>query len=145
MIGLFLTAILFYAQTDGVTKRGDHAMGFSHDKTTHHFRLAPDGGAIEVTSNDAADTSSRDEIRNHLTHIATMFAAGDFDLPMFIHDKVPPGVPVMKRLRAQIDYKFEAIDNGARVKIVTANPEGLKAVHAFLRFQIKDHHTGDPL
>jgi hypothetical protein len=145
MIGLFLTAILFYAQTDGVTKRGDHAMGFSHEKTTHHFRLSPDGGAIEVTSNDASDTASREEIRNHLTHIATMFAAGNFDLPMFIHDKVPPGVPVMKRLKAQIDYKFEAIDNGARVNIVTANPQGVKAVHAFLRFQIKDHHTGDPL
>lgn len=27
--------------------------GFPHDQTTHHFRLLPDGGAIEVTVNDA--------------------------------------------------------------------------------------------
>jgi hypothetical protein len=32
-----------------VEKHGDEAMGFPHDKTTHHFRLYSDGGAIEVT------------------------------------------------------------------------------------------------
>jgi len=32
-----------------VEKHGDQAMGFSHDKTTHHFRLYSDGGAIEVS------------------------------------------------------------------------------------------------
>src|SRR5512137_269646 len=40
--------------------RGDRAMGFSHDKTTHHFVLLPDGGAIELTANDGRDTLSRD-------------------------------------------------------------------------------------
>jgi hypothetical protein len=35
-----------------VEKHGDEAMGFPHDKTTHHFRLYSDGGAIEVTVND---------------------------------------------------------------------------------------------
>ena len=33
-------------------KRGDQAMGFSREKTTHHFRLFKDGGAIEVVAND---------------------------------------------------------------------------------------------
>jgi hypothetical protein len=32
-----------------VEKHGDEAMGFSHEKTTHHFHLLPDGGTIEVT------------------------------------------------------------------------------------------------
>src|SRR5690348_16532220 len=32
----------------GVVKRGDEVMGFSHEKTAHHFRLYPDGGAIEA-------------------------------------------------------------------------------------------------
>ena len=31
-------------------KRGDHVMGFSDEKTTHHLRLYRDGGAIEVTA-----------------------------------------------------------------------------------------------
>jgi hypothetical protein len=30
-----------------VEKHGDEAMGFPHDKTTHHFHLLTDGGAIE--------------------------------------------------------------------------------------------------
>ena len=29
--------------------------------------------------------------------------------------------------------------------IFTGNPEALAAVHEFLRFQIKDHRTNDPL
>ncbi len=37
----------------------------------------------------------------------------------------------------------EPTARGARVVIRTANPEALEAVHAFLRFQISDHRTGD--
>jgi hypothetical protein len=32
---------------------------------------------------------------------------------------------------------------GGRVDIVTANKDALAAVHAFMKFQIKDHETGD--
>ena len=53
-------------------------MGFDHDKTTHHVGLLPDGGFIQVEANDAQDIASRDQIRMHLSHIATMFADGNF-------------------------------------------------------------------
>jgi len=124
-------------------KRGDQAMGFSHEKTTHHFRLFEDGGAIEVSANDPKDTASRDEIRQHLSHITQMFAAGNFDVPMLIHGATPPGVPTMKNLREQIRYEFQETDSGARVRINTSNRQALNAVHAFLRFQIAEHETGD--
>ncbi|HVN21726.1 MAG TPA: hypothetical protein VMU05_23270 [Dongiaceae bacterium] len=126
-----------------VNSRGDHSMGFSHEKTTHHFRLFTDGGAIEVEANDPKDTESRDQIRVHLKHIAQMFSAGNFEIPMFIHDQVPPGVPVMKRLADRIKYDFQETPRGGRVRITTQMPEAVTAVHDFLRFQIKDHHTGD--
>lgn len=128
----------------GMTSRGDQAMGFSHEKTTHHFRLFKDGGAIEVEANDPKDTDNRDMIRMHLTHIAKMFAAGNFDAPMFIHATNPPGVPAMIELRDQIHYHFEKMDSGARVTIQTANAKALAAIHDFLRFQISEHQTGDP-
>jgi hypothetical protein len=131
--------------THGVNARGDRAMGFSHMKTTHHFRLLPDGGAIEVTVNDLADSVSRNAIRAHMTHIARMFAAGDFSAPMLIHDRVPPGVPDLQRLRGKIRYAYEPSANGGRVIISTRNAGGLVAIHEFLRFQITDHKTGDPL
>ena len=127
----------------GVTHRGDQEMGFSHEKTTHHFRLCKDGGVIEVSVNDPKDSDSRDMIRMHLTHIAEMFAAGDFDAPMFIHATNPTGVPTMTELKDQIEYKFEETDSGGRVRIRTANPKALEAVHQFLRFQITEHETGD--
>jgi hypothetical protein len=127
----------------GVDARGDHAMGFSHQKTTHHFRLLPNGGTIEVIADEPTDTATRDEIRMHLSHIAKMFTDGDFQVPMFIHDTVPPGIPVMKSKHSEITYAFDARPNGGRVRIASADPDAVKAIHEFLAFQIDDHRTGD--
>jgi hypothetical protein len=119
-------------------------MGFSHEKTTHHFRLSPDGGSIEVTANAASDSQSRGQILMHLAHVAKAFAAGDFEIPMFVHDSIPPGVSTMKRRRASIAYQYEEGDKGAAVRISTTDPDALDAIHDFLRFQIAEHETGDP-
>src|SRR5262249_1225728 len=128
---------------NGVNRRGDEAMGFSHAKTTHHFLLKTDGGAIQVEANDAGDIASRDQIRQHMKHIAKKFAAGDFSAPMLVHAQTPPGAPAMQRLKVEIKYEFEELERGGRLRISTNNPEALKAIHEFLRFQIKDHQTGD--
>ena len=119
-------------------------MGFSQTTTTHHFLLKSEGGAIQVEANSTDDTGNRDSIRMHLTHIADAFANGDFDIPMFVHNTVPPGVPEMKRLREKIRYSFEETPNGGRVVIATTDKESLAAIHRFLRFQIEEHKTGDP-
>jgi len=77
-------------------------------------------------------------------HIAQAFTAGNFEMPMFIHGQTPPGVPTMKRLRDRIAYRSEDTELGARVVILTRDPDAIAAVHAFLKFQIADHRTGDP-
>jgi len=128
----------------GVNQRGDQVMGFSHEKTTHHFRLYADGGAIEVSANDPKDAETRDQIQMHLSHIAQMFADGNFRAPMLIHDRVPPGVPTLERLKKEIAWRFEKTAQGGRVRIVTENAEARNALYEFLRFQISDHQTGDP-
>ena len=127
-----------------MNQRGEMGMGFSQAATMHHFFLNPDGGVIQVGANDPKDTSDRDKIRMHLTHIAQAFASGDFDIPMFVHDTTPPGVPEMKRLRDRIKYTYGETQNGGRVVISTADPDALAAIHDFLRFQIQEHKTGDP-
>jgi hypothetical protein len=129
---------------DEVMKNGEKAMGFSQTKTTHHFLLMADGGAIRVDANDAADTANRDKIRSHLKEIAGQFSKGDFKTPFAVHSKMPPGVAVMDELKAEIEYKFEERENGAEVRISTKNARALAAIHDFLRFQIEDHQTGDP-
>jgi hypothetical protein len=143
---LLLAGATMLAQEDHhktVDARGDHVMGFSHEKTTHHFRIYADGGAIEVTTNDPKDAGSRDQIRMHLSHIAGMFADGNFKAPMLIHDQVPPGVPTLERLKTEVIYRYEDTEAGGRVRIATKNKEALSAVHEFLKFQIADHRTGD--
>jgi hypothetical protein len=127
----------------GVAARGDQAMGFSHEKSAHHFWLLPNGGAIEVVANEPNDSATRDDIRAHLSHIAQMFTEGDFQLPMIIHDKVPPGVPVMESKQGAISYTFEATPTGGQVRIATTDKDALEAIHQFLAFQIDDHRTGD--
>jgi hypothetical protein len=129
---------------DSVNARGDKGMGFDHLKTTHHFRLFADGGAIEVSANEANDSVSQDQIRGHLGQIARMFSEGNFSIPMFVHDQVPPGVETMKQQKAAISYRYERTESGGQLRISTSNAEALRAIHEFLRFQIQEHQTGDP-
>jgi hypothetical protein len=132
-------------QMDEMNKRGDKHMGFDHLKTTHHFLLANDGGAIQVEANDAKDTESRDQIRGHLRHITMMFSEGNFEVPMLIHEKTPPGSEAMQKLKGEITYEYKETDRGAMIQISTVNNEARQAIHKFLKFQIKEHMTGDPL
>ena len=132
-------------QMDEMNKRGDQHMGFDHLKTRHHFLLANDGGLIQIDAVDAKDTASRDQIRGHLRHITMMFSDGNFEVPMLIHEKTPPGSEVMQKLKAEIIYQFKETDRGGAIQISSSNAEAIQAIHDFLRFQIKEHMTGDPL
>ncbi len=125
-------------------ERGEKGMGFSQTATTHHFYLNESGGIIQVEANESTDLTNRDDIRMHLRHIAHAFQTGDFDIPIFVHDAVPPGVPEMKRLQKHIRYVFEETPNGGRVVIASPNAKALAAIHRFLQFQIEEHRTGDP-
>jgi hypothetical protein len=51
----------------------------------------------------------------------------------------------LKHLKDQITYRAEKTAKGAQVRIATGSPQALIAIHEFLRFQIKDHRTGDSL
>jgi hypothetical protein len=124
---------------------GDQAMGFPHDKTTHHFRMDAAGGAIEITVKDSGDKANTTAIRSHLSHIAMLFSDGDFSMPMLIHDSIPPGVTTMKLMKSDIHYNYEEMPTGGRVRIKSDNPVAVAAIHDFLRFQIIEHQTGDGL
>lgn len=129
---------------ESMMNRGEKGMGFSQTATTHHFLLKPDGGVIAVSANDQKDAATRDQIRMHLAHIAKAFAEGDFDIPLFVHDQTPPGVPVMKRLAKEIHFNSHDTERGGEVTITSTSPEAIQAIHDFLVFQIREHKTGDP-
>ncbi|MGA7413700.1 MAG: hypothetical protein WBW33_24710 [Bryobacteraceae bacterium] len=142
---LVLAAALTFAQDHQtmVNEHGNHVMGFSHQKTAHHFELNYDGGVIDVRSNDVRDTDSRDQIRSHFRHIAQMFAEGNFNAPMLVHGVAVPGTATMTRLKDQLHWNLQETPRGARITVIADNKEALEAIHEFLRFQIEDHKTGD--
>src|SRR5712691_10440308 len=119
-------------QTSEMNVRGNMAMGFDQAKAVHHFRLTNYGGVIEVQvkergshagsprgMSDPRDTESRDQIREHLQHITKMFSEGNFNVPLFIHAQVPPGVDVMQRLKDRINCEFAKTRRGALLRIST--------------------------
>lgn len=122
---------------------GEHVMGFSQEKTTHHFELNQNGGVIEVRTNDINDTQTRDQIRSHFRHIAAMFAAGNFSAPILVHGRDVPGATVMSQLQGQLHWQLQETPRGAKIVVTADTKAALDAVHNFLRFQIADHKTGD--
>jgi len=109
--------------------RGKHVMGFDQQKTAHHFRLYEDGGAIEVSVKDTADAENLKAIRAHLPHIATMFADGEFDAPMLVHDtKNVPGAADLARLKARLRYNYVETPAGGRV---TMQADGVLDLNGF--------------
>jgi hypothetical protein len=128
-----------------MNERGDTVMGFSQDKTTHHFLITADGGQIVVEAKEPKDQESVKQIQKHLEVVAQEFTDGDFDMPHAVHLQTPPGADVMIALKTKIDYKYEESPVGAKVVISTKDPKALTAIHDFLKFQIEEHQTGDPL
>jgi len=131
------------ADEAALKKRGAAAMGFDQAATTHHFRLTADGGAIEVTANDQSDDVGIAQIRAHLQEIAGDFARGSFDKPFATHGETPPGVPTLHTRASRIGYAYGDRPGGGRVVIATRDRRARNAVHEFLRYQIREHATGD--
>lgn len=126
-------------------QRGEATMGFDQNTSTHHFTLTPDGGSIEVAANDPSNATSVAQIRTHLAAIATEFAKGNFEAPFATHGETPPGLSTLQERRNSIRYRYEDSPRGGRVVIATPDGKARSAIHAFLRYQIREHATGDPL
>lgn len=123
--------------------RGAQAMGFDQERAVHQFLLYADGGSIDVSVRETTDHATLHAIRQHLQEITTLFKAGDFDKTALTHAQQVPGTGEMTRLKDRITYRYEETPAGGRVRILTQDAEAARAIHAFLRFQIADHRTGD--
>jgi hypothetical protein len=124
-------------------RRGAEAMGFDQDAVLHHFLLKPSGGSIVVLARYAGDLKNVAAIRAHLRHIAIDFSRGNFQAPFATHGETPPDVSTLQRLKSAMSYSYAETTTGGRVDISTTNAEAIGAVHDFLRYQIREHHTGD--
>jgi hypothetical protein len=73
--------------------------------------------------------------------IAAAFAAGDFTKPFEVHAEQVPGTSVMIARRSTITYQASDRPRGAEVRILTADPTAVSAVHEFLAYQRDAHHA----
>jgi hypothetical protein len=121
------------------TRHGE-AVGDDPMALAHQFVSTEDGGDI-ILERSVHDDLGINQIRAHLLLISRSFARGDFTTPGFVHDKPVPGTDVMSERSSQISYTVEDTEHGGIVHIRTNDPEALKAVHAFIEFQIAEHHT----
>ena len=145
LLVLTLTQAIGATGQQASSDRGAHVMGFDQDATVHHFRLHADGGSIDIAAKSRNDAANRDAIRSHLPHIAAMFGDGNFEAPMLIHQTNVPGTDKMAALKNRIRFVYVETPVGGRLDIFTSDKAALAAVHDFMRFQITDHKTGDPL
>ena len=122
--------------------RGREAMGVDQYTSAHRFEALPDGGRIEL-QRQTEDSAGVVQIRKHLKEITVAFQAGDFRTPALVHDMKVPGTDVMAAKKGAIRYEFRELPRGGEVRIVTSDPEAVRAVHDFLAFQRTDHRTGE--
>lgn len=120
--------------------RGRTAMGVDQYTSAHRFEALPDGGRIEL-QREVPDSAGVAQIRRHLQDIVTAFRAGDFATPAMVHDRPVPGTAIMSAKRDLIQYSFRELPRGGEVRIVTADPSAVEAIHQFLAFQNSDHRT----
>ena len=125
-------------------QRGEQAMGVNQYTSTHTFDDLEDGGRIELQRDDR-DVRDIETIRSHLKTVAAAFAQGRFDVPGFVHAQEVPGTRVMAEKKAAIRYRFSELPKGGEIRITTSDAEALRAIHAFLAFQRKDHRAAGHL
>ncbi|MDF1505905.1 hypothetical protein [Roseisolibacter sp. H3M3-2] len=123
-----------------VQARGKQAMGVDQYTSAHRFDDLADGGRITLVR-DAADTAGARVIRAHLRDVAAAFARGDFATPGFVHGRDVPGTAVLAARRAALAYAVSDLPGGGALRITTADPAAVKAVHEFLAFQRRDHRA----
>lgn len=124
-------------------ERGRMVMGVDQYTSAHVFEDLPDGGRVVLDRDSTAtgDTIGVATIRQHMRDIAAAFQAGDFSKPFQVHAQVVPGTAVMQARRAGITYEVVERPRGGEVRIRSADPTAVAAIHEFLAFQRAGHHA----
>lgn len=124
-----------------VQTRGRGVMGVDQYTSAHVFEDLPDGGRIVLDRDATSDTAGVATIRAHMREIAAQFARGDFTNPSLVHARDVPGTAVMAARATTLSYTAADRPRGAEVRIRSADPVAVKAVHEFLAFQRADHRA----
>jgi hypothetical protein len=70
---------------------------------------------------------------------------GVLGAPFATHGEEPPGVTTPRELKGLVRYEFAKTPRGGQVVVTSTNVRAPSANHDFLRYQIREHATGDPI
>lgn len=128
-----------------VVERGRSVMPFDINRTMHHFKKLPSGGAQQVVSSDG-DAQQVALIHQHLKSEAGRFQQGDFSDPGNIHGRDMPGLRAMVAGASHIDVRYSEIPQGGQVSYATADPRLVAAIHTWFDAQVREHgHHAMPM
>ncbi len=133
------------ASTDDLNTRFSKALGTDANKIVQHYYLVKNGGVIEFTAKDPNDTAAISALQKYMDVQKDLLEKGKNDDDADVHGRVPDGVPGLKRLRNEITFFAVKTDNGAVLRMFSVNDQARQAIQEFMKFQIREHKTGDPL
>jgi hypothetical protein len=121
-----------------VAEAGRSVMPFDLDATTHVFEKLADGGLQTVVA-DVEDTEQIDLIREHLAEEAERFSRGDFHDPAMIHGDDMAGLHTLVMGHERLRITYREVERGGEIRYETADPELVRAIHAWFDAQLSDH------
>lgn len=125
--------------------RFSKALGTDVDKVVQHYYLVKNGGVIEFTAKDPADNATIATVQKYLEAQKDLFEKGKAEADAEIYGKIPDGLPALKKLRNEITFFAVNTDSGAALRMFSVNEQARQAIQDFMKFQINEHKTGDPL
>ena len=125
--------------------RVSKVLGTDVDKIVQHYYLVKNGGVIEFTAKDPADNATISTVQKYLETQKDLFEKGKADADTGVYGKVPDGLPALKKLRNDITFFAVNTDSGAALRMFSVNDQARQAIQDFMKFQINEHKTGDPL
>jgi len=125
---------------DAMDHRHGDVVGADPSALAHRFVAVPGGGDV-ILARKADDSMAVDQIRAHLATIASSFRRGNFAIPGFVHGKSVSGTDVMSRKSDAISYGVDTLPGGGALRMRTDDADALRAIHAFIEFQTREHRT----
>lgn len=128
-----------------LNSRFSKVLGTDVDKIVQHYYLVKNGGVIEFTAKDPADNATISTVQKYLEAQKGLFEKGKTEADSDLYGKVPDGLLALKKLRNDITFFAVNTDNGAALRMFSVNEQARQAIQDFMKFQINEHKTGDPL
>ena len=150
VIFVLIVASLAWSQTpltgdSDINIRFSKSLGTDANRIFQHYYLVKNGGVIEFTAKDPADNTSIAAVQKYLETQKDLFEKGKNEGDTEVHGKTADGMPVLKKLRNEITFFAVKNEEGAVLRMFSTNEQARQAIQDFIKFQINEHKTGDPL